>query len=201
MVLLNNNSIYMNSMEKVKYIKKENVSNCALELFSRKGYYQTSIEDIANEANVSKGLFYHYYTSKEELFEEIVIESIESILNFFPKENQKIYIDEKFIYNITRKFISSLKKDINRWKLIVLILSQQTHYEFAIVHLNKQTSYLNIQNVLKRFFDVRGYDKPAVEVKLLISFFIGVSIQYVNNPNGFPIKNVMEEFMKKMIPK
>jgi len=54
------------------------------------GYFQTSISDISKKANISKGLFYQYYTGKEELFEEIVIESIESIMNYFPKKDKGI---------------------------------------------------------------------------------------------------------------
>ena len=43
----------------------------ALELFNQKGYEKTTIKDIIETMGVSKGAFYHYFQSKEEIIEEI----------------------------------------------------------------------------------------------------------------------------------
>jgi AcrR family transcriptional regulator len=40
-------------------------------VFERDGFLQARISDIATEAGVSHGSFYHYFTSKEEVFREI----------------------------------------------------------------------------------------------------------------------------------
>ncbi|WP_084531461.1 TetR/AcrR family transcriptional regulator [Nocardia miyunensis] len=40
-------------------------------VFERDGFLQARITDIANEAEVSHGAFYHYFDSKESLFREI----------------------------------------------------------------------------------------------------------------------------------
>src|SRR5829696_1246625 len=40
-------------------------------LFASKGYVGTSVDDIARELGVSKAAVYHYWSSKEELLEEI----------------------------------------------------------------------------------------------------------------------------------
>ncbi|MEW6624821.1 MAG: TetR/AcrR family transcriptional regulator [Bacillota bacterium] len=39
----------------------------ALELFYKKGYENTTIKDIIDELGVSKGAFYHYFASKEDV--------------------------------------------------------------------------------------------------------------------------------------
>ena len=44
----------------------------AIELFAKKGYLDTKIGDIAKAADISVGLMFHYFESKEKLFEEIV---------------------------------------------------------------------------------------------------------------------------------
>ena len=46
--------------------------SCAAELFAERGYHPTSVADIVNELGVGKGVFYWYFTSKEELFIEIL---------------------------------------------------------------------------------------------------------------------------------
>lgn len=43
-----------------------------LELFYKKGYYNTSIGDILNELSLSKGAFYHHFDSKEDFFVQII---------------------------------------------------------------------------------------------------------------------------------
>ena len=40
-------------------------------LFVEKGYDATSLQDIINETNLSKGAIYHHFSSKEEIFEAI----------------------------------------------------------------------------------------------------------------------------------
>jgi len=44
----------------------------ALDLFIRKGYGETKVADIAKAANMSIGLLFHYFDSKEKLYEELI---------------------------------------------------------------------------------------------------------------------------------
>jgi AcrR family transcriptional regulator len=47
-------------------LKKQQIINAAYALFITKGYNASSIQDILDEAGVSKGTFYNYFTSKTE---------------------------------------------------------------------------------------------------------------------------------------
>ena len=40
----------------------------AIKLFSNRGYNKASVDDICEEAGISKGAFYHHFKSKQELF-------------------------------------------------------------------------------------------------------------------------------------
>jgi AcrR family transcriptional regulator len=53
---------------------RERLLESAKRLFSQKGYYATSVEDIVESAGFSKGTFYFYFKSKEELFKSLVEE-------------------------------------------------------------------------------------------------------------------------------
>lgn len=44
----------------------------AEETFGKKGYFNTSIVEITQAANVAQGTFYNYFSSKKEIFEELV---------------------------------------------------------------------------------------------------------------------------------
>lgn len=48
--------------------RREEIIATSLDLFVRKGFRGTSIRDLAANAGVSMGTLYHYFESKEELF-------------------------------------------------------------------------------------------------------------------------------------
>jgi TetR/AcrR family fatty acid metabolism transcriptional regulator len=48
------------------------IIEAALRVFSAKGFADTRMADVANEANLSYGLIYHYFQNKEALFDAIV---------------------------------------------------------------------------------------------------------------------------------
>ena len=52
--------------------KQEMIIDAALEVFRDKGYANARMADIARRAGVSYGLVYHYFGSKEVLFNLIV---------------------------------------------------------------------------------------------------------------------------------
>ncbi len=50
---------------------KQRIANSALSLFLRYGYEGTSIVQIVEASSVSKGAFYHYFTSKAQVHKEV----------------------------------------------------------------------------------------------------------------------------------
>lgn len=52
--------------------KRERILNEAVELFGARGYAATSLADIAQAADISKAGLLHHFTSKEELFAQVL---------------------------------------------------------------------------------------------------------------------------------
>ncbi len=48
--------------------KKEQLMKAAAAVFSKYGYRKATIDEIVAGAGISKGLFYHYFTDKKELY-------------------------------------------------------------------------------------------------------------------------------------
>ena len=59
-------------MKTKKELKKEIIIQAALELFSKKGFYTTTIPDIAQSLKMSVGNMYNYFKSKDILAKEII---------------------------------------------------------------------------------------------------------------------------------
>lgn len=70
----------------MQYLKKEireRILNAAVEEFKEHGYADASIRNIANNAQISLGNVYRYFTNKEGLYFAIItpfMENIESAL-------------------------------------------------------------------------------------------------------------------------
>jgi len=52
--------------------RRSAILDAALTAFSQKGYYATSLDDIAGEAGVSKALIYEHFASKQELHADLI---------------------------------------------------------------------------------------------------------------------------------
>jgi AcrR family transcriptional regulator len=54
--------------EREREARRQDILEAALRLFSQKGYHQTSMSEIAKEAEFSIGTLYGFFKNKEELF-------------------------------------------------------------------------------------------------------------------------------------
>jgi AcrR family transcriptional regulator len=52
--------------------RPDEIIDAALDLFTRKGFASTRLEEVARKAGISKGTLYLYFASKEALFKSVV---------------------------------------------------------------------------------------------------------------------------------
>ena len=112
------------SVEK-KEAKKDKIIEKSMELFCEKGYYATKVEEITKALGISKGNFYTYFGSKEEVLYEILnimknekIRMLEEIdTNKAPKEILKDFIEDykqyvfKYLKKVTLQNMDNFLKD------------------------------------------------------------------------------------------
>ncbi|MCU4798375.1 TetR/AcrR family transcriptional regulator [Bacillus cereus] len=56
--------------------RRKEILEMAERLFLTKGYTKTTVNDILKEIGIAKGTFYHYFKSKEEVMDEIIMRVI-----------------------------------------------------------------------------------------------------------------------------
>ena len=112
------------SVEK-KEAKKDKIIEKSMELFREKGYHTTKVEEITKALGISKGNFYTYFGSKEEVLYEILdimknekIRMLEEIdTNKAPKEILKDFIEDykqyvfKYLKKVTLQNMDNFLKD------------------------------------------------------------------------------------------
>ena len=82
---------------------KRKIFETSMELFAKKGYEATSIEEITSIVGVAKGTLYYHFSSKEEIF------------NFLVEEGMKL------LKNSIEIKISGLENSLDKLKAIILI--------------------------------------------------------------------------------
>lgn len=90
---------------------KENIIEQSIRLFVSKGFSETSIQDIVDSLGVTKGTFYYYFNSKEELLMDIHLLYINELLLL----QQKILEDDSKdcktkLYELVRLLIKKIEK-------------------------------------------------------------------------------------------
>lgn len=67
----------MARISKPPEVRRKEILDTAMRLFTEKGYEETSMADIARELGVVQGLCYRYFDSKQKLFREAMDQYVE----------------------------------------------------------------------------------------------------------------------------
>ena len=114
-------------MSDKKQLKKEQIMQTALKLFATKGFYTTTIPDIANSLKMSVGNMYNYFKSKDILAKEI----IKYISAYLGKKLRDINEEDISTKEKTRKIIevyfqtAALKPDMIDYFLRVYLSNRE----------------------------------------------------------------------------
>ena len=100
---------------------KDRILENAVNIFSVKGFHGTSMRDIANASECSLPTLYYHYISKNELFEEIVVNQF---LKITEKMNRKLDLSakpEELYFQVlkTRKELKGFDKEVFKMALKV----------------------------------------------------------------------------------
>jgi len=110
--------------------RRQQILNCSLDLIITRGYDAMKIRDIADRLGISIGLFFNYFSSKENVYEELVkigISGPQSLMQF--DINQVDHPIELFS-NITYAVFEYVRSDSFVAKMFIL-MSQTINNEFV----------------------------------------------------------------------
>jgi AcrR family transcriptional regulator len=110
--------------KEIREEKKTLIMDVALEHFALEGYHNCTISHIAKHAEISKGLMYNYFASKEELLAEIINRSIDEISHYFDPDKDGLLSEDEFELFI-RKYFFLLRNKLSFWRLYFQLLLQK----------------------------------------------------------------------------
>ncbi|GEN86824.1 TetR/AcrR family transcriptional regulator [Oceanobacillus sp. FSL W8-0428] len=65
---------------KLPEVRKAEILDAAMKLFTEKGYLQTTTQNIINEVGISRGLLYYHFKNKEEILYILVEKSVKPLI-------------------------------------------------------------------------------------------------------------------------
>lgn len=108
--------------ELIRQARRTEIFRAAGHVFAKKGFAATKIADIAAEANLSHGLLYHYFRSKEEVYEAL----FDQILESRPDFEAKVRLVPRAIDRLERRISFWLEKSVERPELTVMVTQALT---------------------------------------------------------------------------
>ncbi|MBI5416899.1 TetR/AcrR family transcriptional regulator [Candidatus Poribacteria bacterium] len=185
-------------LEEKKEQKRKAILKAALNIFSRKGYHNTVIDDIAIQADIGKGTIYRYYKNKQSLFLAIIESNLdeikEQILNSKCTGGNDVIGNMKKCVEIYLKYFEKNKSFYN----ILLHEKSEFKHEAFLRHRKKQ---IFLFEPLVQQGIAEGKIKPLDSKSLtyaLLGMMDAVIWKWLWSPKGYPITEEMPIILEIM---
>jgi AcrR family transcriptional regulator len=189
----------MSRRERKKEETKENIIDNAINFFKGKGFQETSMEEIAEKSDVSKGTLYNYFENKESIlvgyFQTIIADygkkmkesftenkdvksTLYHLLDFISlifkndKELAVIYFKYRMSSRFDVKPDSSQRSGIEKWVLEIIEKAQQDNQLRSDIPALVLTR--NFQFLTMSFFISSIYTEEPFEIDIIKDQLIGL---------------------------
>ncbi|MBN1598174.1 MAG: TetR/AcrR family transcriptional regulator [Bacteroidales bacterium] len=180
--------------ELIREERRQKIMDSALDLFAKNGYDNTSISQIASKADISKGLLYNYFKSKEDLLEAILNTGIDELMDVFdPNKDGVLEVSEMKFF--LEEMFKILKKHRVFWRLYFSVTTQPS--VFKLVEKRIEEIYKPLTKMTVDYFTRQGHENPTAEAILFGALLDGISFDYVLKPDIFPIEMVKKELINR----
>ena len=178
-------------IEENKELKEKKLLDSAFKLFSKKGFKNTSIQNIVDDAGVAKGTFYLYFKDKYELQDALIVNISQKLfsdaLKHINKKNitdfyDRIigimdYIIDEFVKN--KQLLTIISKDLS-WGLFGDKLSNVMRQSSEIIDMFKKGIKDNNIKI----------DNPEVTLFMIVELSSSVVCSSITLNRPLPIEEV-----------
>ena len=190
--------------------RKAQILDAALRVFARKGFHKARMDDIAEEAGLSKGLLYWYFRSKDALIEALLTVLFEPDL----KDLERLLAD-------TRRPVPERLRELARNALTSLLPYRELMpivYEFYALAARPgpfqqaiQRYYRHYQALLAELLtqglargELRADLDPEITALALLAQFEGLTLMWLVAPDSMNLEErweaVAEQSLATLLP-
>ncbi len=190
--------------------RKAEITIAARGEFAKKGFYGTSIRDIAKAANVSEALIYRHFSSKEDLYKEIFFyldTQVRKLGGYFKNQEPSTKTLIRIVYALTSMIMTEMPGRAEEQKLFerLLVYSLLENTSFA------KSSFLlydkELMPVWKASMDIAiekgDIYEPIVDTgaKMWLSHHLAMAMNFLHLSGEalFPSQNSLSEQINGMV--
>jgi AcrR family transcriptional regulator len=178
--------------------KRSSILEAAVSIFSREGYPNARMQEIATKAGIGKGTIYQYFKSKKHLFQQIIKEGIDLYAISLKNEIKGYAGLEEILKKIVRFSFSFMEKhgDVLRMIASHRILVEESMMKWIYDRKNK------VINLLSKIID-ENTEKNAQNIQdtnLAAYCFFGMMISVIQEKvfhnREFDVEEVSDRLVK-----
>lgn len=163
----------------LKQKRRKQILDASLEVFIKEGFHSGTVEDIANRADLGKGTIYEYFSSKQNIFEQMILSNLTEYLELSKeitgKENtvrDKLIVLLQFNKTFLDKNMPLIEQSISGFQ----DTSEDFNYKLKNIHKSIFEFMINLVKIAKENKEISS----KYEDKLIALIWINI-IKGVNN--------------------
>ncbi|WP_040208751.1 TetR/AcrR family transcriptional regulator [Neobacillus jeddahensis] len=154
---------------------KERITEQSIRLFEKKGFSETSIQDIVDSLGVTKGTFYYYFSSKEELLMDIHQGYIDELLT----QQDGIFKDgtkscKEKLLEIVFMILRDIESRGSAAKIFFRELKNLNAERFALIDTKRDQFRFNIETLIKTGMD-NGEFRQDLNASIIAFGILGIT--------------------------
>ncbi|MBE1275320.1 TetR/AcrR family transcriptional regulator [Enterovibrio baiacu] len=181
--------------------KKQQVMQVAISLFATLGYERTSIAQICESANVSKGLVFHHFKNKEDLLRQVFVR-MEEIINDVGEasnaQNESASAKERLIHLLEAIFLSMANPEQKLFYQFDYQVKCQPAMRLILKDLLDER-YTLMMNSFQTILADLPQSNDVVDSHMLIAEIDGIALNYLFSEGDYPLAQIKARFIRKYL--
>ncbi|MFP4036687.1 MAG: TetR/AcrR family transcriptional regulator [Desulfobacteraceae bacterium] len=172
---------------------KRNIKETAIDLFYKKGYFATSMSNIALGSGIQKASIYHHYSRKEDILFDILITTLDDLIEYL---NDSLYAVKEIEDRLRVAIRSHVKFHCDRQKEVLIADSELrglTAKNYKSIVARRDAYEAKFQEIIQQGIDNGIFLKTDVKVVSYAVLTMCTSVATWFNPSGrLPKEDIMD---------
>jgi len=184
-------------------IRRAQLTSATYNVVSKKGYYNFTIKDIAQEAGMSTGLIHYYFKNKQDLLLNLLREINRNIRTSLQQDLEHLSDPVDRLAAFIERACNLVMQEKNYFYVLLDFWTQLNHNERMRTAIQKlYTSYRDVcSEILNEGIEQGKFNNIDIRytATMIVSMVQGLIIQYVIDPDAFDYAHYAHKIKNQII--
>jgi len=184
-------------------IRRAQLTSATYNVVSKKGYYNFTIKDIAQEAGMSTGLIHYYFKNKQDLLLNLLREINRNIRTSLQHDLEHLSDPVDRLAAFIERACNLVMQEKNYFYVLLDFWTQLNHNERMRTAIQKlYTSYRDVcSEILNEGIEQGKFNNIDIRytATMIVSMVQGLIIQYVIDPDAFDYAHYAHKIKNQII--